>query len=325
MNRLVAYLPTYRPVGGVLKVLDYAVHAIDLGLEVTIASQEEYRDGLIAFDDRRRRALTPDNGVRHVHGFGVGITPSDIAFFSWPRHYEEIALRLGPLVQHRHVVHIVQNVRHANPAWDHGYPRRLLTRPMSRIYTNDVVRSAVAGLVHDGCPHAVIRLGHDVDFFASERDGLGSPIRVVHPTWKSRVGERVADLLERDERFTFEAIEGEVAPGDLRDAYQRADVVLGAPIAEEGFYMPGLEAMAAGALLIVPDAGGNMAYCRFGDNCLRARLEDAGSYVEALEAAAAMTSSQREEMRASGLATAALHTLHQESEGFGRFLTAISD
>lgn len=324
MNRLVAYLPTYRPVGGVIKVLDYAAHARDLDLEVIIACEEEFEGGLAAFDDPRRGTLTPEHGVGHVHGFGVGITGEDIAFFSWPRHYEEIALRLGPATEHRRVIHIIQNVRHANPAWEGGYPRRLLARPMSRIYTNDVVRDAVVGLVHDGCPQAVIPLGHDVRFFASERGGMGSPIHVVYPTWKSHVGVEVAALLGGDDRFTFEAIEGVVAPADLRDAYRRADVVLGGPIAEEGFYMPGLEAMASGALLIVPNAGGNMAYCRFGDNCLEARLEDAASYVEALRTVAAMTSTQVEAMTASGLATAARHTLEQEREGFQRFLAAIS-
>ena len=46
--------------------------------------------------------------------------------------------------------------------------------------------------------------------------------------------------------------------------------------------------MASGALVIIPDVGGNLAYCEFGVNCLRAAYEEEQSYVDALEQIVAM-------------------------------------
>jgi glycosyltransferase involved in cell wall biosynthesis len=107
---------------------------------------------------------------------------------------------------------------------------------------------------------------------------------------------------------------------ELRDLYQWSDVFLATPLAEEGFYMPGLEAMAAGAVVVSPDAGGNRAYCRFGENCVRVEFGDAAGYVAALRGLKEADPGEIERLRRSGLETAGLHTLAHERERFGEFM-----
>ncbi len=41
------------------------------------------------------------------------------------------------------IIHIIQNVRHVNPAWHRGIGTRLLTRPAARISINSIVADAI--------------------------------------------------------------------------------------------------------------------------------------------------------------------------------------
>src|SRR3712207_9113060 len=66
---------------------------------------------------------------------------------------------------------LFRSVRWANPAFTGGYAVRLLSRPMARIMTNDVVLEAVKPYLNASSMTEVIRLGHDTGFFARERTG----------------------------------------------------------------------------------------------------------------------------------------------------------
>ena len=84
--------------------------------------------------------------------------------------------------------------------------------------------------------------------------------------------------------------------------------------------MPGLEAMAAGAIVISSDAGGNRAYCRFGENCIEVGFENAGGYVEALKSLREGPAEEVERLRRGGYEALKLHTLEHERERFGEFM-----
>src|SRR5688500_16340441 len=155
---------------------------------------------------------------------------------------------------------------------------------MARIMTNDVVLEAVKPYLNPSSMTEVIELGNDSDFFARKRSGgLGSPIKVGYTTWKSGVGDEVAASLSGSPEFEFRAIRNPVGWAELRELYHWPHVFLATPLVQEGFYMPGLEAMAAGAVVISSDAGGNRAYCDFGETCIAVGMDDAPAYVSALE------------------------------------------
>jgi glycosyltransferase involved in cell wall biosynthesis len=102
-------------------------------------------------------------------------------------------------------------------------------------------------------------------------------------------------------------------------------VFLATPLVEEGFYMPGLEAMAAGAVVISSDAGGNRAYCRFGENCIEVSMDDARDYVGALEGLRASGEDEIERLRTNGYQTVGRHTLERERERFGEFMGRLTE
>jgi hypothetical protein len=318
--------PTFRPVGGVVKVFDYVNHARSLGYRPIIACPEPYRPGLPLFEISRFSEISPENGVRFIPLEKVSIGPNDLAFLSWPTHYEIVQPRMSRWTHHEQVIFIVQNVRWANPTFTNGYAIRLLSRPMARIMTNDLVLEAVKPYLNPSSMTEVILLGNDSGFFAKERSGgLGSPVRVGYTTWKSEVGDEVASLLADTPGFEFRAIRNPVGWKELRELYHWSDVFLATPLVEEGFYMPGLEAMSAGAVVISSDAGGNRVYCDFGENCIQVGLDDAPGYAEALETLRKESPEEIERLRRAGYESVKRFTLEHERERFGEFLERLTE
>jgi hypothetical protein len=323
-RRIYFLTPTFRPVGGVVKIFDYVNHARTFGLEPVICCPEPFKEGLPLFRISRFSGISPAMGFRFVDLEKVSVGPHDLAFVSWPAHYEILGPRLSRWTHHEQVICIVQNVRWANPKFTNGYAIRLLSRPMARIMTNDVVLEAVRPYLNETSMTEVIDLGHDTTFFARERTGgLGPRIRVAYTAWKSDVGDRVAEGI-RDPAFEFRAIRNPVGWVELRELYHWADVFLATPLVEEGFYLPGLEAMAAGAIVLSPDAGGNRAYCEFGENCLRVEFDDPSSYVEVLLSLRTADPAKLDRMRRRGYETTGRHTLSREKEHFGAFLERLT-
>jgi hypothetical protein len=325
-RRIYFFTPTFRPVGGVVKIFDYVDHARHRGFEPVICCPEPYNSELPLFQISRFSDISPENNFRFIDLEKASIGPKDLAFLSWPSHYEIIEPRLSRWTQHEQVICIVQNIRWANPTFTGGYALRLLSRPMARIMTNDVVFEAVRPYLNKGSMSEVILIGHDTDFFAKRRsEGLGSPIKVGYTTWKSDVGDRVAKLVTaHGGDFEFRAIREPVGWAELRNLYHWADVFLATPLREEGFYLPGLEAMAAGAVVLSPDAGGNRAYCDFGENCLPVGLEDPSSYAEVLGSLRSRALEDVKRLRRNGYETAKRHTLAVEGEKFGAYLDRLT-
>lgn len=321
-KRMYFMTPTFRPVGGVVKIFDYVNHALSLGYEPVIACPEKYKPGLPVFESPRYRDITPENGIRFIGLENVGVGPDDLAFLSWPTHYPILEPKISNWARHEQVIQIVQNVRWANPSFERGYAVRSLSRPMARIMTNDVVLEACRPYLNTSSITEVIQLGLDSGFFAKRRSGgFDNPLKVGYTTWKSGVGDRVAEILSKSGgEFKFRAIREPVGWKDLRELYHWADVFLATPLIEEGFYMPGLEAMSSGALVVSPDAVGNRAYCKFGENCVEVGFEKAGDYVNVLRSLRTADVSEIERLRIAGYETVGRHTLEHEKERFGEFM-----
>jgi glycosyltransferase involved in cell wall biosynthesis len=314
--------PTYRPVGGVVKLIDYARHAVAKGWRVTVICREAWSPEL---DLAQSLGLT-DAGAEDLTFVQAGVVDpalSDYVLISLPTSHKMLR-RTRPMRSPERVIHIIQNVRHSNPGWLNGYALRLLTRPMARISTNAIVGDSIASLLDPRALHEVIDIGHDTPYFHLERSGKTSgPLRVAYTTWKSDVGDRVSSLMA-DTDLEFRAIREQATWQDLRALYHWADVFLCSPGPQEGLYLPGLEAMAAGCLVLTPDVGGNMAYCKPGANCIMVDYEDADSYAAALRHVA-RDPRAFEQLRTGGYATASEFSLTDEREKFHDFLDTLQD
>lgn len=316
--------PTYRPVGGVVKLLDYVQHARSLGLRVKVWSPTRPAAESPLFRIDRFADIPFAGDVEFVTGRRLDFRAKDLALISLPQNYEVVYRSLPRHVSPERVIHLVQNVRHANAAWGGGYPTRLLTRPMARISINNIVAEAISPWLDPRAFHRVINLGHDSAYFARNRAvTFRRPLRVGYTTWKSDIGDRVAESLASEDAFEFRAIRDVATWSELRALYHWSDVFLCSPGPEEGFYLPGLEAMAAGNVVVTPNVGGNMAYCKPGINCLLTELNDKGSYVDALRAVASMDGDRLASLLREGRAITGNFDLVAERREFGSFLAEV--
>ena len=324
MRRLRVLTPTFKPVGGVVKIFDYARHAQTLGLEPIIYCPEPANQNLPLFLIEHLSALF--DSLHFEDQRALRIEPGDLVLFSWPKEYDLVAARAAGNISPNEVIHLVQNTRHGNPLWLSGYATRLLMRPLSRIMVAAQVRQACEQFLNKRSLTTTIVEGHNWRYFALERSGeLRHPIRVGYTTWKSELGCRVESQLEGSADFQFRHIADTVGWSELRDLYQWSDAFLASPGPQEGFYLPGLEAMAAGSIVLTPDAGGNMEYCHFDENCIGVDMEEEDSYVDALVRLSEMSVDDVASLRRSASSILARHTLASERESFSRFLAEMDD
>lgn len=326
MRRTIVFLtPTYRAAGGVIKIMDYALHARSHDFEVEIRCPSAFQRELPLFRTGQAGRLLDDPGVRFQQGMGFGLGRNDYSFFSWPKHYHLAASRITPSHHPLQTISIVQGTRWANPLWLDGYATRILGQPMGRILVTPQIAEVVAPYLDPTFPTRTILEGHDWPFFSMARTG-GLPDRpnIAYLTWKSEVGIEVERRLEPSARFEFRSIRTTADWDALRDLYQWADIFLGFPGEEEGFYLPGLEAMAAGAVVIMPDVGGNRAYAHFGTNCLQVDHDDPSSYIDAIEGLVA-DQGAAERLRAAAYQQLPAHDLERERTEFGSYLNTLDE
>lgn len=323
-TNLSVLVPFWGLAGGVIKILDYAAHGVDLGLAVTVwAPPLPEADHPIHQLPVARRliddpavdiALLDELDLRDRAGVG------HVALFTEPTHHRLIERAIDrPLGAT--LCHLVQGTRHANPLWQDGVNYRLLHRPMTRIAVTPQVFDAISPLVNQRFSLTTIVEGHAAEYFSGRpsRDTLETqtarPLRVLYTTWKSDLGDRVAELLANDERFAFIAVRSETSWPALRNRYHGADVLLCAPGPEEGFYLPGLEAMAAEVAVVSAVVGGNATYLHDGENALVVGYDDAEQHRAAL-VRLAENPSLRQTLVATGRETIARHSLVRERADF---------
>lgn len=312
--------------GGVIKILDYADHAAQLGRDVRLWAPPlpDVSAAVSSLPVVERLLTNAAVTIRDVRQLDIP-EPNPLIIFTEPTHIDRIDAVTGRSLGAR-LIHLIQGTRHANPRWQAGRNYRLLHRPMTRIAVSDQVAAAIGPHTNQRYPLAVILEGHDCDYFAGrplawqgEPDHL--PLRVLYTTWKSDFGLRVAEHLRNDGRFEFTSIGDECSWPALRNHYHAADVLLCTPGPEEGFYLPGLEAMAARVAVVTPLVGGNEAYILRGDNALVTDYEDIESNARCLEQL--LSPALRQRLIVAGQDTCDQHRLDRERSDFASLLATI--
>ena len=323
-------VPFWGLAGGVIKILDYADHAAKLGIATTLWAPPlppvdepvhtlPVMQRLLA---NQRVALRPINEL--------AIEPDATVLFTEPTHHLAIEQSSSVSLGAR-LIHLVQGTRHANPTWNDGLNFRLLHRPMTRIVVSDEVADAIAPLANDTHDVHTIVEGHDCAYFADDQSPIdtpaNAPLRVLYATWKSDLGDRVAEAINTlpagpGRPIVFIAIRTALGWPALRNRYRGADVLLCCPGPEEGFYLPGLEAMAARVAVVTAIVGGNAAYVRPDENALVASYDDVDSHVAAIQRLRDEPA-LHQRLIAAGSDTVGHHTLERERSEFGEVLSGI--
>lgn len=214
----------------------------------------------------------------------------------------------------------MQNTRLSNTAFDNGYSYRLLSKPLRRICITQEVLGAVSPYVENKDKLHLIPHGFDFDAFKNTPE-QNDPITLFYNTFKSDLAKDVASAYRKASQVSsvLEAKKG-VSWDELRQFYAKGSIFIASPLPEEGLYLPGLEAMAAGQLIIIPDAFGNRFYCDFGDNCIQVPYGDIAAYQKAIDWAIEHWTTEAFEMRKKGYEKSMSLGLDGEYKAFSSYL-----
>lgn len=297
--------------GGHLKVWHYFNHvAAAPGFEAVVRFRPD-----TVWDDSN-----PWHPVRHAGLSWTDPVSPDILFVAgrdW-RWLEPGSRAESPVP----VINLLQHVLHASPD-DPLERHRFLPNKAVRICTSSEIARAITATGRVRGPVFTIPNGIDV----AEMDAVPHPakrdidlliVAAKQPPLGRRLAERLAApgreivLLRRYEPRS--ALLAQIA---------RARVALFLPNPLEGFYIPALEGMALGTVVVCPDCVGNRAYCEDDVNCLMPAYQD-DAIVAATERALAPAPTH-EDMVGAGRSTACDHSLQAERNAFLRILGQVDD
>jgi hypothetical protein len=222
---------------------------------------------------------------------------------------------LGLLDRDLPILNLIQHVRHAE---DWSIQSQYLGRKAIRLCVAAEVADVVTSAGSLG-PTIVIPNGIDVPV-------ISAPWAIPRPTDLLIAGLKqpvlavsVADRLAAPGR-TIEVLTDYVPRESFLDLMRSARVTLFLPNMEEGFFLPALEGMAVGTLVVCPDCVGNRSFCLPGVNAFRPnyRFDD---LVRATEDALTLLPAETTRLITNAADTARRHSLEAEREAFGRILS----
>ena len=269
---------------------------------------------------RERAGLWP--GGEHVSAERWLPGPRDLFFIAgldW-RYLKQSGLEGLPNPR----INLVQHVRHAhegNVRFAH------LSERAVRICVSREVADAIAATERTVGPVFTVPNGIDVAPFARSDDG-SPPGCASRPVPLTIAGYKRPDLARAlSERLDAARIEHRLLTEFIdRDAFlallAESRVAVCLPHAEEGFYLPALEGMAAGAIVVTLDCIGNRGFCRHEDNCLVAGSSPE-SLLDEARRALALPGAERARMHRRARDTAAGHSLDAERARFQAILEDI--
>jgi glycosyltransferase involved in cell wall biosynthesis len=216
------------------------------------------------------------------------------------------------------ILNLIQGFRHADPARG---PYGFLRHKAVRICVSAEVKEAILATDRVNGPVFVIPNGLDLPTLAPRQRGQCDVLVVGFKNQElaRQVHDRVRILAADTELLDLQL----PRPAFL-EALQHARVTVFLPKAREGFYLPALEAMAIGTLVVCPDVVGNRSFCLPGHNCLRPEygLEE---IVRATAAALALSPERRAAMLANAAQTARAHDMDRERKEFLAILENVGD
>lgn len=215
------------------------------------------------------------------------------------------------------VINLVQGVRHAAA---NDPRRRFLVRRAIRICVSAEVADAIGATGEVNGPVHVIPNAVDLTGMPAasvDRDVAVVVAGVKNPALARSVArELVAGGLQ------VECLLEPLPRREFLTRLGRGRVAVTIPFEQEGFFLPALEAMALGCLVVCPDCVGNRGFCRDGETAFRpAAAVDA--IVAATRAAVATDDEAGRSMRRAAAAEVERHGLDRERRAFLEILDGV--
>lgn len=157
----------------------------------------------------------------------------------------------------RPIVNLVQGFGHARPDDPrHGF----LARRALRICVSDEVAEAIRATGRVNGPVVTISNALDLEAFPEPAAVRDIPV-LLAGLKRPDLARDLADRLAR-RGIVVTCLTTPVTRSEFLALLGRAETAVMLPLPEEGFFLPGLEAMAMGAVVVCPDCRGNRSWCR---------------------------------------------------------------
>ena len=217
------------------------------------------------------------------------------------------------------VLNLVQHVRHGDPR-DPRY--QYLSRPAIRICVSEEVAASVRNAGVANGPIVTIPNGIPALAMPQAPPVVDTDVTIL-AVKQPATGERLAAAL-RDQGRRVELVDGYLPRNAFLAQMRRARAVLCLPNPTEGFYLPALEAMTMGAIVVCPDCIGNRSFCIAGVTAIMPPYAEP-DLVAGVDAALGLSAADATRLREAGTAIAAQHTLARERASFAGVLDGVHD
>lgn len=214
------------------------------------------------------------------------------------------------------MVNLIQGVRHSKAG---GALRSYLSRPAVRICVSNEVAASILATGEVNGPVHVIPNGIELERIpcAEQRDIEVLIAGAKNPSWAKALHERLGA-----EGLACRLLTGKIPRAEFLNLLSRSAVAITLPLQQEGFFLPALEAMAAGAVVVCPDCVGNRSFCHDGLNCFFTPY-DIEALVQTTLHATRIEPSQRAKILLAAKTEAQQHSLEAERTAFLRILDAL--
>jgi glycosyl transferase family 1 len=254
----------------------------------------------------------------HVVRFGELVQP-DVLFLSgvdW-RLIERAERPESPIP----IINLIQHVWHADPSDKLGR-HRFLGHKAIRICVSPEITRALEDTGRVRGPIFTIPDAIDLERLAGFARGGRRDIDLL--VFANKQPERGRAILDRIAGAgETHIIEQRTPHAEVLELMARAAVTMFVPNPKEGFYLPAIEGMALGTIVVCPDCVGNRSFCLDGENCLRPAYDE-----DAIVAAAQEALARRDEldgMLARAAQTARAHDLMAERGAFLQILERVDE
>jgi hypothetical protein len=163
------------------------------------------------------------------------------------------------------IVNLIQGFRHTRPG-DAAY--EFLEHRAIRLCVSAEIEERLRGLGSVQGPIFTVPIGLDLERLPAPRPEAERDIDCVILAVKDRENGRSLARRLKSLGHHVLLVDRALPRDQLLDAMARARATVHLPALVEGAYLPALESMALGALVICPDCLGNRSFCRDGETCL---------------------------------------------------------
>ena len=219
------------------------------------------------------------------------------------------------------IVNLIQDFRAARPT---AQMHEFTAHPAIRICISAEIQEALQSAGSLRGPIFTVPVGVDLERLPAPRPAHERDIDCVVLAVKDpELGGEVAQHL-RSAGNRVLLIDRLMPRDELLDAMARTRVAVLLPASVEGAYMPALECMALGALVVCPDCVGNRSFCRDGETCLVPK-RNRRAIVRSALAALSASPQEVEPMLAAARRESENHALTRERSHFLKILNRVDE